>query len=190
MDVTGSDHLPIQSILTIGASNDSVPSSLFKLNVSHLEFDDFRALVRRVWTLSLRPVGDHGWILWWEAAVCRTVKFIRGCSRMIACRRRRELKEARSRLEEVRIFLEENSYNVSLQEEAAKLEMAIRKAEDYIARGAKIRARLHWIQEGDEGSKFFFSFLKRKVAADRVIGLRRGDGSITEDPAEIKDMFG
>ena len=101
----------------------------------------------------------------------RMVKFMRGWEQMIARRRRKELRDARSRLEEVRTFLKEDMFNVSLQEEAAGLEMSVRKAEDYIARGARIRARLQWIREGDEGSKFYFNFLKRKLMSDRVIGL-------------------
>lgn len=108
----------------------------------------------------------------------------------MARRRRKDLRDAHCRLEEVCIFLEEDLHNVTLQEEVAKLEMIVRKGEDYIARGAQIRARLQWLQDGDEGFKFFFNFLKRKVVADRVLGLHRADGSLAEDPTEVKDMFG
>jgi hypothetical protein len=34
---TGSDHLPIMTSILVGHVVDSKPSSLFKLNVSHLE---------------------------------------------------------------------------------------------------------------------------------------------------------
>jgi hypothetical protein len=43
MDMTGSDHLPIQTVISFGHHNDSVPSFLFKMNVSHLESLDFKA---------------------------------------------------------------------------------------------------------------------------------------------------
>jgi hypothetical protein len=36
------------------------------------------------------------------------------------------------------IFLEEDLHNVTLQEEATKLEMVVRIREDYIARGARV----------------------------------------------------
>ena len=39
---------------------------------------------------------------------------------------------------------------------------------------AKESFRLQWINEGGEGSKFSFDYLKRKVAANKVIGLHRG----------------
>ena len=48
--------------------------------------------------------------------------------------------------------------------------------EDYIAKGDRVRDKLQWIQEGNEGSKFFFDFLKRKVVTYRVLGLGREDG--------------
>jgi hypothetical protein len=41
-----------------------------------------------------------------------------------------------------------------------RLEHVIRCAEEYKAKGAKIRVCLHWIQEGDELSNFSFDFLR------------------------------
>jgi hypothetical protein len=49
---------------------------------------------------------------------------------------------------------------------------------------------LQWIREGDEGSKFYFDFLKKMVVVDRVLGLHRVDESLVEDPTKIKGMFG
>lgn len=34
-------------------------------------------------------------------------------------------------------------------------------------------------------SKFYFDFLKRKVAVDRMLGLWRVDGSLVEDLVEV-----
>jgi hypothetical protein len=47
--------------------------------------------------------------------------------------------------------------------------MIVHKGEDYIARGAWVCFRSQWIQDGDEGPKFFFDFLKRMVVANRVL---------------------
>jgi hypothetical protein len=41
MDFLGSDHLPIQTAISLGHSADAPPSSVLKLNVSHLESEDF-----------------------------------------------------------------------------------------------------------------------------------------------------
>lgn len=41
MDVTGSNHLLILTLISLRHSVDAPPSSVIKLNVSHLESEDF-----------------------------------------------------------------------------------------------------------------------------------------------------
>jgi len=72
-------------------------------------------------------------VLWWEAAIRRTVKFMRGWGRMIVRKHRRELREARQKLEEVCILLEEDLHNITLQEDATQFEMVVRNEENYIS---------------------------------------------------------
>jgi hypothetical protein len=45
-------------------------------------------------------------------------------------------------------------------------------------RGTRVHAKLQWLQERDEDSEFFFDFLKKKVAADKVLSLRRDNDSL------------
>lgn len=49
---------------------------------------------------------------------------------------------ARQRMDEVHIFLEEDIHNVTLQEEATKLEMTMRRGEDNIANDTKVYSHL------------------------------------------------
>lgn len=66
--------------------------------------------------------------------MCHIVKFLRRWGRMIAPKKIKELSKARQQLEEVNIFLEEDLHNVTLQEEATKLEMVVHRGKDYINR--------------------------------------------------------
>ena len=52
-------------------------------------------------------------------------------------KRRKELQDAWIRLEEVRIFLDEDLHNVGVQEDATKLDMVVHKGEEYIAKGLR-----------------------------------------------------
>jgi hypothetical protein len=67
--------------------------------------------------------------------------------------------------------------------------MVVCKQDDYIARGAHVHSNIWWIQERDEGSKFYFDFLKKKVGANKVLGLCRVDGSLAKYPSEVRGML-
>jgi len=89
--VTWLDHLPIMTYILVGNVVESKPSSLLRLNVSHLNFENFKDLVYSVWNLVPLPRWDKGWILWWEESILYTVKFIKGWGHMIVRKCRREL---------------------------------------------------------------------------------------------------
>jgi len=61
---------------------------------------------------------------------------------MVTHKCRTTLREARQQLEEVQTLLEEDLHNITLQEDTSRLEMVVRKEEEYIARGARVCARL------------------------------------------------
>lgn len=42
----------------------------------------------------------------------------------------------------------------------------------------------------DEGSKIFYKLIKNKLVTNRVFGVHQPNGSLEEDPNEIKCMFG
>lgn len=110
---SGLDHLPILTSILIGYVVDSKLSS-FKMNVSHSDSPDFHALVHCVWNLVPHPRGDNDWFLWWELDIRRTVKFTGEWGRMLTCKHKKELWEAKWTLEEVRTLLLEDLHNITL----------------------------------------------------------------------------
>ena len=57
------------------------------------------------------------------------------------------------------------------------------------AKGAQVRSRIRWVEEGETSSAYFFR-LERKNAADRWISpLREGDGSIVSSPSDLCRSF-
>ena len=81
--ITGSDHLSVMTSILVGHVEESKPLSLFNINVSYLESTDFQALVHSVWNL-VPHLGGGRWILWWEATIRHTMKFITRWGHMIA----------------------------------------------------------------------------------------------------------
>ena len=52
-------------------------------------------------------------------------------------------------------------------------------------RGAIIRSRVQWFEEGEKNSKYFFNLEKRASNMKTIHRLRLQNDSITEDPVEI-----
>ena len=65
---------------------------------------------RQVTLNNLGVNRDKGWLLRWDAVLCKIVKFVRVRGRLIAQKRRRK-EEVRQQLEEAYIFLEEDFWN-------------------------------------------------------------------------------
>ena len=66
---------------------------------------------------------------------------------------------------------------------SALTELAVLDSEP--ARGAQVRARVRWVEEGEISSSYFFR-LEKKRSADRWISaLRESDGSIVSSPADL-----
>jgi hypothetical protein len=78
---------------------------------------------------------------------------------------------------------------VTLQEEAIKLKMVIIKDMMIFLGVLGFIHVFSGIKRGEESSKFYFDFLKRKVVANGMLRLGRLDGSLVEGPSKVKGMF-
>ena len=57
------------------------------------------------------------------------------------------------------------------------------------AKGAQVRSRIRWVEEGETSSAYFFR-LEKKNAADRWISaLRESDGTIVSSPGDLCHSF-
>ena len=65
-------------------------------------------------------------------------------------------------------MLNSNPYNENIQNSIVVIEAQLRKLDIYKGQGAKIRAHLHWIKEGNKGSKLFFQYLNYKHKKDKI----------------------
>ncbi|MCO5560132.1 hypothetical protein L7F22_013739 [Adiantum nelumboides] len=69
------------------------------------------------------------------------------------------------------------------------LEGAAKKIETDRAEAARVQSNLYWLRVGDASNKTFFKALRAKKDCELITALRRSDGSITEDEAEINVML-
>ena len=157
---------------------------LWKLHTSVLEDEGYVSAVTNFWSGWRNMKGLYPSLAkWWEEGKSRvkalTIRHC--CQRSAVSSQRRELlsnlaAHLKSKVDEG--FLSIYGVYQSVLGELAALDLDA-------AKGAQIRARARWVEEGETSSAYFFR-LEKKRGADRWISaLRDKDGSIVSSPADL-----
>ena len=165
---------------------DVVPPGpgFWKLNTSVLNDPEYVALISDAWSSWRRSISRFpSLVKWWDAGK----SLVKGLTIRFCCHR----SSARSGLRDLLVRLIDHlkskvdlgsssclgPYHSALAELAAMDFQA--------ARGAQVRSRAKWVEEGESSSAYFLR-LERKHGSDRWISaLRDGDGSIVSSPSDL-----
>ena len=182
-----SDHCCVSLLVHVP---DVVPPGpgLWKLNSSILHEDAYMSLITNFWDDWRYRQSDFSSLAkWWDEGKKKikglTIRYC--CSRTIDCNFKKDLLSRLAAHLKARIDAGFTScldiYHSTLAD-IAKLELQS-------ARGAQVRARARWVEEGESSSAYFFR-LEKKRAADRwIAALKNDDGSIVSDPVGISDCL-
>ena len=187
---TLSDHHPIMaSYQMIGEQCiESPPKQSFALNTSLLKDDAVKSAIRVIVWYNEKVVRHESSIERWE----QTSKSWKGMLKAVG---RKKAKDARRRevelvesLQEAEGEIQSNPHSEALLNKVILCRNSLRKLQLFKTRGAKVRARINWINLGDRGSKFFFQTLKKKEARDKICSIRTQD-SVVSSQQEVLEAF-
>ena len=65
----------------------------------------------------------------------------------------------------------------------------LRSMDVEVARGAQVRARSRWVEEGESSSAYFFRLEKKNGTDRNISALRAGDGILVTDKDGLCDVF-
>ena len=60
---------------------------------------------------------------------------------------------------------------------------------DIQTKGAQIRARVKWIEEGEKNNSYFFNLEKARGAMNAIFILKQSDNTLTKDLDEIMNLL-
>ena len=178
-----SDHCAVSLSVSVP---DVVPPGpgLWKLNTSVLEEEGYVHLISTFW---------NGWrcqrhlfpslVKWWEIGKSR----IKGLTVHYCCSRSSALSVKRDLLSRLSSHLKDRVDNgqLSLVETYQSVLHQLAELDVEVAKGAQVRARARWIEEGVSSSAYFFR-LEKKRGADRWISaIRNDDGTIVSAPDDL-----
>ena len=168
----------------------SVPSvvppgpGLWKLNVSVLEEEGYFQLIRDFWsTWRRRKHLFPSLAKWWEVGKSR----VKGLTISYCSQRSRSASQERDLLVRLAKHLKSrlDSGLVSCMGAYRSVLDRLSSLDSTTAKGAQVRSRVKWVEEGEVSSAFFFR-LEKKRSADRWISaLRNPNSSIVSSPSDL-----
>jgi len=178
-----SDHCAV--LLTVSIP-DVVPPGpgLWKLNTSILEDEDYVKSISEFWIAWRSSILRFPSLAkWWEEGKTRikgiTIRYC--CARSSAQNRNRDLLVGL--IDHLKTKIDSRSTSCLGPYHSALAELATLDSNS--AKGAQVRSRARWIDEGESSSAYFFR-LEMKCSADCWIsGLRESDGSIMSSPPDL-----
>ena len=171
-----SDHCAVLLCVTVP---DVVPPGpgLWKLNISILEEVEYVRQVENFWS-RWRDQKDRFPSLakWWEAGKSR----IKGLSINYCCSKSSDTAMKRDLLSRLATHLKERVDGgiLSLVGPYQSVLQQLAQLDVEVARGAQVRARARWIEEGESSSSYFFRLEKKRGVDRHIAAVRTVDGRI------------
>ncbi len=147
----------------------------WKLNCSHLVDKTYVDKIKLCIKTTIQNNEGTDAILLWDTIKCK----IRGDTIKYSSEKKRnnadKLKELEKTLERLNNTTDEN------EEEREEIKQKIEKEMERKTKGAIIRSRARWFEEGEKNTNYFFNLEKRQANSKTINRLKLEDNSITDD---------
>ena len=182
-----SDHCAVLCSLSVP---DVVPPGpgLWKLNVSVLEEECFVSLITCFWVdWRGQKYRFPSLAKWWEAGKSK----VKGISIRYCSSRSSALAVRRDTLSKLALHLKGkvDGGSASLFGVYKSVLSQLADLERESARGAQVRSRVRWVEEGESSSAFFFRLEKKRCADRWISALRLDDGTVVSSPDDLCRSF-
>ena len=178
-----SDHSAIT--LSLFTVNNNRGPGYWKLNCSYLRDQDYIQMIQNVIvdTVELNSHADP--LLLWDTIKCQ----IRGASLQFAARKKRSKINTVSALERRLQFLENRLTSLAdsteIKTEIAKVKGELEAYIEEKTKGAMIRSRVRWVEDGEKCTKYFLNLEKRNHNIKTIDRLQLENGTLLTDQKEI-----
>ena len=173
-----SDHSAVA--LSLSSIPDAVPRGpgFWKLNTSILKEPDFVSEISTFWSAWRDSRDSFSSLLdWWDLGKVR----IRSLS-IDYCRRRSVKKKERFNLLSQRVAGLKSLVDQGHVSALSDYKVALSDLQEFSldeARGAQVRSRARWVEEGESSTAYFFRLEKKRRAESTISSLKVGDRSVT-----------
>ena len=157
---------------------------VWKLNVEFLSHVDFCNNVRDMVKKTMKEYTSIGsWALTWELCKIRIREFAIKYGKNIA---KNKKQNEQTLIQEIIVLNNMIHEGIDVTDLLKEKQEKIEHIYENRAKGAQIRARVKWTEEGEKNSKYFLALEKNRAVRKEVNKIKRlSDGTVTTDLNEI-----
>ena len=188
--ITHTDHQAIS--LMINCRSQQKGKGYFKINNSVLENNEYQNIIKKLikqYECKVLLTNDVGlqWDLFKTEVRDYTIAF---------CKRKAQNNVKEINILENKLKKLNECINLKCQEdviayfddEINKLENKLSNLYEAKTKGAQIRSRIKWVEEGEKNTKFFLGLEKSRQTKKTITALKDKDGEIHRDPTKILQL--
>ena len=161
---------------------------LWKLNASVLGEDGYVQLITSFWNgWRFKMTSFSSLAKWWEVGK----REIRQLTKDYCVRRARETRESRDLLVRLSDHLKAR-FDEGLVSAYEPYRSTLNRLAEFdlaAAKGAQVRSRIRWVEEGETSSSYFCRLEKTRSADRWISAIRNPSGRIVSDPHDLCDSF-
>ena len=160
---------------------------MWKLNTAHLRNETFCRQIERFWVQWRAEKGRFlSLSAWWDAGKVRLKSLMISLSKDLARNDNCIIRELNERIKGVQSQVNSGEQLSGLLEELkAELESKLLSK----AKGAQLRARIQWAEEGEASTAYFLRQERVQGQQSLISGVRRVDGSIASSTKEMLTVW-
>ena len=174
-----SDHRLLKVFIKISENNRG--PGYWKLNVSYLDNEDYRVGIKNI----LQNIDDQGNALdTWESFKNQVKDFSVKYSKQKQNSFKKTILSLEKEIEDINDSPSE-CFNMNRKRE---LEDRLSTLYDQKCKGAQVRSRSKWINEGEKNTKYFLNLEKRHQSSNVIKELKTQEGNVNNDYEIIGEM--
>ena len=182
-----SDHRAIVTRFSLPDTIELGPS-FWKLNISLLDDPDYMTVISTFWRKWRAELPDFSDIrLWWDVGKIKVRQLSIHFSKRRARDKRTSRKSLTTELASLRTLLDQGHDTHLPRFKQVESELQELDLDD--ARGAQVRSRARWIEEGETSSSYFFRLEKARGLRQCISAVKDPGGQTITDLSDIVDTW-
>lgn len=181
--ISCTDHQAISLMIRLPHINKG--RGYFKINNSILDNDTYKDIIKNLINSYQKKMGSQDPRVLWDLFKLEVKELTSSFCKRLASEKKNIKRDLEIKLKNLN---KQDSKNPNVIHNIKEIENELEQLYIKDAKGAQVRSRIKWIEEGEKNTKFFASLEKSRQAKKTITALKDENGNITSNQTNILNV--